>query len=149
MFDTIRKSDVPKLKCSLFLVGSIIFLQLLVVSHNLNDFNRVNIIIFSLLFIIYIVSSISDYVFFKSYFLETNYAWLYMQLHYYFGNFVFVYLMICSVAEILYSNERLFIYSFIAHAIYMWVFISNKINAYMFIVLMAENTRKNKPCLNN
>ena len=149
MFDAIRKSDVPKLKCSLFLVGSIIFLQLMVVSHNLNDFNRADIIIFSLLFIIYIVSSISDYVFFKSYFLEINYACLYMQLHYYFANFVFVYLMICSVAEILYSNEHLFIYSFVAHAIYMWLYISKKINVYMFIVLMAENTRKNKPCLTN
>lgn len=141
MFDTIRKSDVPKLKCSLFLVGSIIFLQLVVIVSNLNDFNIATTVVFVCIFIIYFVGILSDIIFYHSYYLEINYAGIYVEMHNFTNNFLMILFTLGVTYELLYLEQRLLLYSFYVHLMCYVVYRRLNIYKYNKSVYSSQNNK--------
>ncbi|MGB2111041.1 MAG: hypothetical protein ACPHY8_04145 [Patescibacteria group bacterium] len=142
MFASVRAEDRIRLKTILHKIYGVLFLQLMVVVHNLNDFNIATIVIFICIFIMYFMGILSDILFYHSYYLKDNYAWIYVEMHNFTNNFLMILFTLGVIYELLYLDQRLLLYSFYVHLVYYVLYRRLNTYNYMRSVYNYENNKK-------
>lgn len=145
MFDNIRKQDREILKRSLKAILGIIFLQIMVIVHNLNDLNITLAVVFTFIFISYIVAGISMYSFFKSYFLENNKAWIDVEIPHFVHTALLIILFLATLTELYYYDYKIMCYSFLAHLLFYVDDKKQGVYSYMKFIHIGQNIYSTNP----
>jgi len=140
VFDNIRKQDRAIMQRSLKACVAIIFLQIMVIVHNLDDFNKSFGVIYTCIFIFHIVGGLCNYSFFKTYFLEKNNAWIDVEINNLINYILLIILALASLVEIYYFDYKIMIYSFLAHLLYYLDDKNQGSYSYMKFIYLGYNT---------